>query len=557
VVHSLALFNNTRILLFRPFITATEAPTHESLSSVHLDVPEEAISLIRDISSVDNETARIERAFESDGGVLSTKKPDEKETMVLTRAERKRIAGDVSRIESHPSSSIIASQQDSSSHKRPHSPSPSLPPQTQASKTSFLALSFDESSQLHPDAGTKFFPSDDMDVDMPARKMMRYQDELAEEREYDDFGFVDGLGVGGGEYEEEGRYAPVLGVARLADENYPAPYAGVASAGQSSAFELENYIGNDRFLVAQQPKADPLHAAQEDRSLQPTNQDDKDGPPRNAKEAAKFSARTSLAEFMQLRARRGSFPPEEASSQPQESAFVLPEPSPPRPPIVVPSELVDANAIALPDTWYPPTRIHRYICSMSLIQKPALISHLSNLSTCAIELVERTSLQNGSADLLLDSHTAVIYATLSELPALSESLVGRLSSLSWSFSRILVIFESYSVSESFFADEEDARDKLHRVNPFSPPVIKAVKRLRRDVHIAEGSGTKNGAARVEYVCALDVKEAALFARALGDELEVTSGSSKSVLWNEREWLYDEELDVSQFCCFCLHRRTHR
>jgi hypothetical protein len=297
---------------------------------------------------------------------------------------------------------------------------------------------------------------------------MKYQDEDG----YDDSGFVHGFGAGGGgggEYGEGGRYAPSLGVTLFE--------------------ELERHSRDDRFFPAQQ-LAGPFSVDQEGMNLEPANQQDKKVPPRSTTQAAKFSACTSLAGFMQLRAKRGLFPPEAAPSQPQESAFMLPEPSPPRQPIVVPPELVDMNAIALSDTWYLPTRIHRYICSMSLIQKPALVSHLSNLSTCAVEILERTSLQNGSADLILDPHTAVLDVTLSELPALSESLVGRLASLSWSFTRILVIFESYSVSESFFADDKDLRDKLPRVNPFSLPIIKAVKRLRRDVHIAEGSGTK-------------------------------------------------------------------
>jgi hypothetical protein len=78
------------------------------------------MSLIRGLSSMDNRMSKIERAFESDGGVLQMKKPEEKETMILTRAERKRITGNAPPMESQPHqpSSVIASHQDSTSHKR-------------------------------------------------------------------------------------------------------------------------------------------------------------------------------------------------------------------------------------------------------------------------------------------------------------------------------------------------------------------------------------------------------------------------------------------------------
>jgi hypothetical protein len=70
----------------------------------------------------------------------------------------------------------------------------------QVSKTSFGALS-----------GAKYFPSNDIDIDMPPRKTMKYLDESVPEGEYD--GFVDRFG--GGEYDVEGRYATNLGVTRF------------------------------------------------------------------------------------------------------------------------------------------------------------------------------------------------------------------------------------------------------------------------------------------------------------------------------------------------------
>jgi hypothetical protein len=153
-----------------------------------------------------------------------------------------------------------------------------------------------------------------------------------------------------------------------------------------------------------------------------------------------------------------------------------------------------------------------------------------------VDLVERTSLDG--VDLIIDPNTAVVFAPLLTLPSECESLRSRLAQQSWRFSRILVIFEAYPSYCSYKRQRSDAL----MPHAFTPPVIKAVRKLRRDLGIAEAYETKSEKSRIQFAFANDVFEAAIFARLFGDETEALD-ETQGVLWGDREWLDGEEKEV--------------
>ncbi|KAG1738576.1 hypothetical protein EDD22DRAFT_922864 [Suillus occidentalis] len=210
------------------------------------------------------------------------------------------------------------------------------------------------------------------------------------------------------------------------------------------------------------------------------------------------------------------------------------------PPRAAPPEIFDAHTMRLPDIWNPPTASHCYLASMALIQKRALVRVLQ-APECRVHLVERYVL--GGADIVMDPVTAVLVASLLALPSQVEALADRISQTSWRYTHILIIFEAFPSGNTFTAEISTNNVKLVPY-AFSPPILKAVKKLRRLLTIAEGCGTKDTGCEVQWAFANDVGEAALFVRAFGNlAQEWAHNGGGNALWGDRGWLQVDEHEV--------------
>ncbi|KAG2141046.1 hypothetical protein DEU56DRAFT_796935 [Suillus clintonianus] len=207
------------------------------------------------------------------------------------------------------------------------------------------------------------------------------------------------------------------------------------------------------------------------------------------------------------------------------------------PPRAAPPEIIDTHTMRLPDVWNPPATSHYYLASMAFIQKRALVRALQ-APECWVHLVERYVL--GGADIVMDPDTAVLVAPLLALPSQVEGLSDRISKASWRYSHILIILEAFPSVNAYTAEINMNSAKLMPYS-FSPPILKAVKKLRRLLTIAEGCGTKNAGCEIQWAFASDVGEAALFVRMFGNLAQAWAfnGSGKT-LWEDRGWLQDEE-----------------
>lgn len=217
----------------------------------------------------------------------------------------------------------------------------------------------------------------------------------------------------------------------------------------------------------------------------------------------------------------------------------------------VPPELFDQNTLRLPDVMNPAQSVHRYMASLEFIQKHALVRAL-RASNCSVELVERQTL--GGVDLIVDPHCAIIFLSLFTLAARCEAYTERISQQSWKFSRLFVVFEAYPEyrsKRSFVAKIRGSTNaSSSEVYAFTPPIVKAIKKFRRDVNIADACGTKCGDTKVEYAFANTVDEAALLTRWFGERVEEADETGGAV-WGEREWLAVDFLEVRN-CYFSVH-----
>jgi hypothetical protein len=203
---------------------------------------------------------------------------------------------------------------------------------------------------------------------------------------------------------------------------------------------------------------------------------------------------------------------------------------------VTPEGILDCNTLLVPSPWFPASTPHRYLASVEILQKRSIVRSLGS-PECAVDLVERDTL--GGVDLVLDPHTAVIFASLMALPSQCETLTARIGQQSWRYSRLLVIFEAFSASLAYKSDQASA--KL-APNPYTPPILKAVKKLRRDLGIAEALETKNAGSLINFAFADDTHEAALFTRIFGDRAE-ENDTTRGAIWGPRRWLDGEEQEA--------------
>ncbi|KAI0652408.1 hypothetical protein C8Q79DRAFT_937519 [Trametes meyenii] len=260
-----------------------------------------------------------------------------------------------------------------------------------------------------------------------------------------------------------------------------------------------------------------------------------------------MSARQPLAHFLSL-CGKGSLsascdgPPTSLAPTQTENSLGLEAQgiaSPAHRPHEMPQELIDSRTLLLPAQWAPPNSVHRYMASMELLQRRGLVRALS--SVCCVDLVEREYLgpTDKAAHLILDCETAVLFTTVELLPTRGDILAASLTQLSWRFSRLLVVFECYPSSWSHRSGPQPSGADI--ASAWSPPVVKAVNKLRREIGIAEGIQTKRVNSIVEYAFASTVEEAAIFSRAYGDAAAARDGISGEV-WGTREWLAYEERD---------------
>jgi hypothetical protein len=260
--------------------------------------------------------------------------------------------------------------------------------------------------------------------------------------------------------------------------------------------------------------------------------------------------------FAQLRARKVSTP----RLEPAPVVDVL---APPRTeertdlPGGPPPEVCDDNTIYLAETTFPESS-HKYMASLEVIQKRVLIRALRS-KICAVELVERRDL--AGVDLILDTDTAVIFFNLFSLPARCDVCVDRIAKTSWRFDKLLVVFEAYGEVSAkktkhwhpSLSTSSSTASCMPQPYAYTPPIVKALKKLKRDLCIAETCGTKRTATVLQYAFADTVEEAALFARLYGDWCE-RDDRSHGAIWGSRDWL---DADVLEVCMGVLFWRKYQ
>lgn len=247
-----------------------------------------------------------------------------------------------------------------------------------------------------------------------------------------------------------------------------------------------------------------------------------------------------ISAFAQLRAQNVSSVPEGSVPQAETRPALEIEPTQPK---ATQEDVVDRNTLQLPRIISVASSLHQYMASVEFIQKHALVRALSS-EECAVELAERTSLVG--VDLILDPYSAVIILSLFTLSARCDPYVERVSQQSWRYSKLLVIFEAYPEGLNKWSSTKygvDSSGAVPELWAYTPPIIKAIKKFRRDLNIAEACGTKDPKSEVTYAFADTVNDAALFIRFFADQVEAED-ETQGVLWGDREWLSAESFEVS-------------
>jgi hypothetical protein len=198
-----------------------------------------------------------------------------------------------------------------------------------------------------------------------------------------------------------------------------------------------------------------------------------------------------------------------------------------RPPRHIPSDIYTPTTLQLPSQVKQPSAVHYYMASLDVLQKQVLVRALREPS-CFVELIERDNL--GGADLIVDSFTAVLYRSLFSLSSECDELIGLVSKLSWSFERLVIVLEGFSPAHAMRST--DQADDLYA---YTPPILKAIKRLRRGVDMVEADQEKRKETIVLFAFPNSVQEAAAITRHIGDMVQ-SLDQTEGVLWGDRSWL---------------------
>jgi hypothetical protein len=181
-----------------------------------------------------------------------------------------------------------------------------------------------------------------------------------------------------------------------------------------------------------------------------------------------------------------------------------------------------------------PNRNHRYLASVELLQDRPLMRAL-RFDSLRIELLEREWLDG--ADIVFDCDTALVFTPLMHTLFSSSfrSLKDKLSSLSWRYTHLVVVSQLYDA----FSGLRRSQDEEEHSN-LSAHVIKSIKKLHRDLAIAEAYATKRAQTVVQMYFVRSVEQAARTARLLGDMAESRSQLGS---WGDRPWLGMDEKEA--------------
>ena len=192
-----------------------------------------------------------------------------------------------------------------------------------------------------------------------------------------------------------------------------------------------------------------------------------------------------------------------------------------------PLDIFTPTTLQLPSQVKQPDAVHHYMASLNVLQKQLLVRALRE-PTCFVELIERDNL--GGADLILDPFTAILYRSLFSLSSECDELIDLVSKLSWSFERLVIVLEAFSPAHAI-----RSTDQANDLYAYTPPILKAIKRLRRGVDMVEADQEKRQETVVLYAFPNSVKEAAAITRYIGDMVQ-SLDQTDGVLWGDRSWL---------------------
>jgi hypothetical protein len=193
-------------------------------------------------------------------------------------------------------------------------------------------------------------------------------------------------------------------------------------------------------------------------------------------------------------------------------------------------------AAPLPPLGASPHYNHWYLTSIELLQDRPLM-HALRLDSLRMELLEREWVDG--ADIVFDCDTALVFAPLFQVlhPSSYRTLKDRLSSLSWRYTQLAVVFKLYEAGISGFQPPQDEEE-----------VIRSIKKLQRGLALAEAYATKRPQAVIQMFFVRSVEQAATTTRLLGD---VAESRSQFGPWGDRLWLTVDEKEVSLASPFFL------
>jgi len=199
-------------------------------------------------------------------------------------------------------------------------------------------------------------------------------------------------------------------------------------------------------------------------------------------------------------------------------------------------------AAPLPPLEASPRHNRRYLASVELLQDRTLMRVLRH-DSLRMELLEREWIDG--ADIVFDCDTALVFAPLFQvsLPSSFRSLKDRLSSLSWRYTDLAVIFKLDEVSISGLQPPQDGE-----VMDLFARVIRSIKKLQRELALAEAYAIKRPQTVIRMFFVRSAEQAAATARLLGDVAEARSQFSP---WDDRLWLGVDEKEVSLASLFSI------
>ncbi|KAL5533562.1 hypothetical protein ACEPAG_22 [Sanghuangporus baumii] len=228
--------------------------------------------------------------------------------------------------------------------------------------------------------------------------------------------------------------------------------------------------------------------------------------------------------------------------------------------------LADTRAFVVPEHWKTPITQHTYLVSLDFVQQRRLVCSLE--SSCAVRLVERDSItpmpsaagagppepKGHSADvsLILGPHSAVVFFPLSSLPSQSayKILLDALAAYSWRFSNMLLVLMAFPRSQ-LIRTTNPIKASKDMPSSYSPPAIKAARRVRRDLALREGTGEKRTTCAIELAFADDAEQAAKLVRAFGDLVSQGSQIDFNAYIGEEEQEGERDLaEVEGMNAFC-------